>query len=324
MAINTHTFWEKASYTWSEDSVRLFPTASDTARELFFYCQELGYFKTEPPYFTERENLNSFLLVYTISGEGALDYEGAQYRLKAGDAFWINCNKHHHYKTVSREPWEFLWIHFNGAQAYGYYQTFASQGYRILHTLPENVKTDSETESNTNIEAALKAESQTDSGRESKIEELMRAILELHQENKSSTELLTSSYLTAILTEFLMVDVNISTATTQIPELLQNVRHFLDVHFREELHFDRIAEEFSISKYHLSREFRKYIGMTMQEYVIHLRLAHAKELLLYSKLSVSEIAYESGMNYPSYFIRIFKDREGCTPEQYRKEWRSNS
>lgn len=295
MATNTHAFWEKASYTWSEDSVRLFPTASDTARELFFYCQELGYFKTEPPYFTERENLNSFLLVYTISGEGLLDYEGEEYHLRTGDAFWINCNKHHHYKTVSREPWEFLWIHFNGAQALGYYQTFARQGYHILHTADD-----------------------------SKIEELMRAILNLHQENKSSTELLTSSYLTAILTEFLMEDVNISAATPQIPELLQKVRHFLDVHFREELHFDKVAEEFLISKYHLSREFRKYIGMTMQEYVIHLRLAYAKELLLYSKLSVAEIAYEAGMNYPSYFIRIFKNREGCTPEQYRREWRSNS
>lgn len=318
MATNTHTFWEKASYTWSEDSVRLFPTASDAARELFFYCQELGYFKTQSPYFTERENLNSFLLVYTISGEGVLDYENVSYQLKAGDAFWINCNKHHHYKTVSREPWEFLWIHFNGAQAYGYYQIFSAQGYRILHTLSEHIKTDAEAETNTNREKDLPR----DSGSVSKIKELMWAILELHQENKSSTELLTSSYLTAILTEFLMVDNNISTATMQIPELLQNVRHFLDVHFREELHFDRIAESFSISKYHLSREFRKYIGMTMQEYVIHLRLAHAKELLLYSQLSVSEIAYESGMNYPSYFIRIFKDREGCTPEQYRKEWRS--
>lgn len=299
MATNKHNFWEKASYAWSEDSIRLFPTASDTARNLFFYCQELGHFKTEYPYFTERENLNSFLLVYTISGEGMLDYEGEKYRLKAGDAFWINCNKHHHYKTVSRAPWEFLWIHFNGTQALGYYQTFVRQGYHILHTMSDAEKSDS------------------------KIEELMYAILHLHQENKSATELLTSSYLTAILTEFLMEDISLASVTTQIPELIQNVRHYLDVHFREELHFDEVAEAFLISKYHLSREFRKYIGMTMQEYVIHLRLAYAKELLLYSKLSVAEIAYEAGMNYPSYFIRIFKDREGCTPEHYRREWKSN-
>ena len=118
------------------------------------------------------------------------------------------------------------------------------------------------------------------------------------------------------------MDESIASTVPQIPDVIQKVRHYLDIHFREELHFDEVAERFLISKYHLSREFRKYIGMTMQEYVIHLRLAYSKELLLYSKLSVAEIAYEAGMNYPSYFIRIFKAREGCTPEQYRKEWKS--
>ena len=88
-------YLERASYTWSEDSVRLFATPSMTARSLYFYMQEAGYFKTVWPYFTERASLNSFLVLYTLSGEGRLSYEGQEYEVTEGTCFFIHCMKHH-------------------------------------------------------------------------------------------------------------------------------------------------------------------------------------------------------------------------------------
>ena len=104
-------YLERASYTWSEDSIRLFATPSRTARGLFFYMQEAGYFKTVWPYFTERANLNSFLVVCTLSGEGRLQYEGREYALLEGSLFFI---------------------HLNGMNALGYYEKFVKNGFRIL------------------------------------------------------------------------------------------------------------------------------------------------------------------------------------------------
>ena len=56
------------------------------------------------------------------------------------------------------------------------------------------------------------------------------------------------------------------------------------------------------------------------EYLIRLRLTRAKELLRATDLPVSEIAYRVGMENTSYFISVFRAREGATPQQYRRRW----
>ena len=124
-------YLERASLTWSEDSIRLINTPTQLAKSSFFYMQEAGYFKTMPPYFTERENLNSFLILYTISGQGVLQYQSKEYTLSAGQCFFIHCKNHHLYYALKGPQWEFLWLHFYGSSSLGYYQEFERNGFRI-------------------------------------------------------------------------------------------------------------------------------------------------------------------------------------------------
>ena len=56
----THEYMENLNFSWTDDSIRFINTATPKARQTFFYVQEAGDFSTFPPYFTERENLNSF------------------------------------------------------------------------------------------------------------------------------------------------------------------------------------------------------------------------------------------------------------------------
>ncbi|MEM6804325.1 MAG: helix-turn-helix transcriptional regulator [Bacteroidota bacterium] len=49
-----------------------------------------------------------------------------------------------------------------------------------------------------------------------------------------------------------------------------------------------------------------------------LRLKKAKELLLISDLSISEIAYETGHTDPSYFSKTFKSKYGLSPKEFRQ------
>ena len=71
----SNKYIENLNFSWSEDSIRFINTATPTARQVFFYVQEVGDFLTFSPYFTERANLNSFLIIYTLSGKGKLDYK---------------------------------------------------------------------------------------------------------------------------------------------------------------------------------------------------------------------------------------------------------
>ena len=84
----------------SDKSSWLTVTAAPSVRASFAYVQELGDFHCGPGYYTLRENLPSYLIKLTVSGEGTLRYDGATYQLKPGRLFWVDCRRHQHYFTA--------------------------------------------------------------------------------------------------------------------------------------------------------------------------------------------------------------------------------
>ena len=77
---------------------------------------------------------------------------------------------------------------------------------------------------------------------------------------------------------------------------------------------------FSISKYHLSREYTKYFGTSINEYRIQLRIELAKKMLTCSSMSINKISEMVGIDNVSHFINLFKKRVHVTPLTYRKRW----
>ncbi|MGN0243868.1 MAG: AraC family transcriptional regulator [Lachnospiraceae bacterium] len=286
-------YLERADYTWSADSIRFINTPTQSARQSFFYVQEVGYFKTSPPYFTERANLNSFLVFYTISGKGVLKYLGQTYELLPGTVVLIDCINHHYYECVSGQNWDFIWLHFNGATARGYYEEFMKSGFRVIKEMDLLF-----------------------------MEGTMRRILSLTQKKDLHSEIMVSSLILQVLTQLLIENSSENLGLGFMPSYIKDILKKIDKQFQEPLSLDDFAEEIGISKFHLSREFKRYIGVPLNEYLITIRLNHSKELLKYSALSVEEVAYNSGFHNVSHFINLFKKHAQATPLQYRKEWSS--
>ncbi len=92
---------------------------------------------------------------------------------------------------------------------------------------------------------------------------------------------------------------------------------------RDDISLEQVAARHFISKYHLSRIFRKITGYTFKDYLILHRLSLAKDLLIHTSRSVSEVCQLSGYGNVNHFIRIFKAHEGVTPYQYRKAQRQS-
>lgn len=90
--------------------------------------------------------------------------------------------------------------------------------------------------------------------------------------------------------------------------------------FTEELSLEYLANEAGISMYHLSREFKRYVGVPCSEYIMLKRINRAKELLRYTDASVEDIAYQCGFHYTSHFTSMFKKYEGNTPLKFRHSW----
>lgn len=288
----TAPYRERYSTGWSKDSIRLFYVASSFAKSSCFYVQECGYFQTNDTYFTERENLNSYLLVYTLSGSGKLFYQNKEFAVKKGDCFYINCMEAHHYYTPQNENWEILWIHFNGPAALGYYEKFAENGFRIMHMQDECLT-----------------------------ERSFRRVIALSQTRMISSELATSDVITSILTELTIQSLTNNTTYILIPESIRQVILDIEHNFKSDISLQSLAAKHNMSKFHLSKEFKKYTGSAVGEYIIANRIAYAKELLKYSDLPVGEITYRIGMNNTSHFINLFKAHEAVTPLAFRRQWK---
>ena len=125
---------QKSCNHWSEDSVWRMPYTTPQAKKMLYYIQEAGDFTAYSQYYTERENLNSFLIVYTLSGDGKLLYRKNEYPLRAGSVFFINCMDYQLYQNDSKYPWHFLWIHFNGCSSLAYFEEFMKGGTPVLYT----------------------------------------------------------------------------------------------------------------------------------------------------------------------------------------------
>ena len=77
------------------------------------------------------------------------------------------------------------------------------------------------------------------------------------------------------------------------------------------------AEHIHLSPHYLSDLLKKETGRTAKDHINDFVIEKAKNLLLATNDSVSEIAYNLGFNYPHYFTRVFKSKTGITPVEYR-------
>lgn len=77
------------------------------------------------------------------------------------------------------------------------------------------------------------------------------------------------------------------------------------------------AEELHLSANYFGDLIKKETGKSAQDYIQNKIIDVAKDKILVDHLTVNEIAYELGFKYPQHFSRLFKQRVGYTPNEYR-------
>lgn len=77
------------------------------------------------------------------------------------------------------------------------------------------------------------------------------------------------------------------------------------------------ADKIHLSTHYLSDLLKKETGRSAKDHINDFVIDKAKNLLLGTNESISEIAYNLGFNYPHYFTRLFKSKTGITPLEYR-------
>jgi two-component system response regulator YesN len=102
------------------------------------------------------------------------------------------------------------------------------------------------------------------------------------------------------------------------PSTIKEAATFIRSNIDQPLSLNAIADTLGVNPSHLSRTFRKALGMTLTDYINKLRIEEAKYMLDHSNDSVTEIASHVGYSDSNYFSKVFRKWEHVTPHDYRK------
>ena len=102
---------------------------------------------------------------------------------------------------------------------------------------------------------------------------------------------------------------------------IQKVQEYLNKHYMEEIRLHQMSDLAGMTPVAFSRFFKLRTGKSLSDYIIYLRLGFAARLLVDSTRSIAEICYECGFNNLSNFNRIFKKKKGCSPKEFRDNYR---
>ncbi|MFC5403272.1 AraC family transcriptional regulator [Cohnella soli] len=106
---------------------------------------------------------------------------------------------------------------------------------------------------------------------------------------------------------------------SNVSAIVSKAIHYLADHYNDpDLSANELADKLAITPSYFSKIFKEYTNATFPEYIAHMRLEKAKEMLLaHPNVEILEIGSKVGYNNASYFAAAFKKKYGITPSKYR-------
>lgn len=101
--------------------------------------------------------------------------------------------------------------------------------------------------------------------------------------------------------------------------LVEKLKRYMENHYQENISLKMLEDEFFFNASYISRIFKNKTGENYSDYLLKLRIHHAKRLLTTSHYSVRQISEMVGFGSSKYFSKVFKDMEGVQPIAYRNE-----
>ena len=273
-------------------SNRILATPSSYAKEHYLYVQEVGTLQSLEPHISRRQNLCSYLFFIVLKGSGYVSYEDARFHITTGDCVWLDCSKPYSHESSAKDPWSLMWVHFYGKEASYFYAEFLKHSFSFLFH-PQNIIS---------------------------FTDLLEQLYWIHSSKSSLMELNANRCITDLITLCFAENILENQEKSSIPEKLKQVHAYLDEHYAEKINLEDLSSRFYISKFHLSREYKKIYGTTIGNDLTSMRISHTKSMLRFTNASIESIALDCGFQDAGYFIKVFKKHENMTPLEYRKKW----
>lgn len=104
------------------------------------------------------------------------------------------------------------------------------------------------------------------------------------------------------------------------PDIAYRILQYLALHFTDPMSLADLSRALGVSESHLSHTFSRRFRTSFRTYINTLRLDRACTLLTGTDASITQILYDCGFESPRTFNRIFVERYGVTPSDYRRRY----
>ncbi len=262
-----------------------FHELSETTLLLHYYIAMCGHYYCESGYRIRGQQVDRIIVMYVEQGELNVEYQGKHEIAPSGSVILLDRNEPHHY-YVERYC-EFYWMNIGGCNSSA-----------LCSYLTQNCG------------AVFK------DGAGGRIGAIMRAILSQFKCNKTPVDSELSFQVHEILCR-LMPDA--AEPQNENNNAVERAVCFIRANLpNRHLSLAAIAKSVGLSTSYLIRLFQRELNCTPHEYVIQLRMEHAKYLLKTTSMPVKKIAEESGYSSSSSFVSAFTEKVGIPPQQYRE------
>lgn len=258
---------------------------------------QFGWEHCEPSHSFGPAMRNHFLFHYVISGTGTLIAENSKkesisYSIKSGQGFMIFPNQICTYIADAQQPWEYVWIEFDGLRAK---ETVELSGLCVNSPV---------------YKAKYKDVAQT-------MKDEMLYII--NHKDDSPFHLIGHLYL--------FIDSFVKSSTiTQISKsnnlrdfYIKEALSFIEQNFQNDITVEEIAACCGLNRSYFGKIFHEVLGKSPQEFLISYRMTKATELLKLTSLSIAEVGSAVGYSNQLHFSRAFKKIYGISPRQWRNE-----
>lgn len=126
------------------------------------------------------------------------------------------------------------------------------------------------------------------------------------------------NYLVILLSKVYILCRTDGKSSQEVNVLIKQIMQEVSDNIQEELTLAYIANKVHMAPKYLSRFFKQQTGQTFIEFVHEKRMAEACRLLEQTDMAVNDIMLCCGMKSPKFFYKLFKEKTGVTPGDYRK------
>ncbi|MDF2669927.1 MAG: AraC family transcriptional regulator [Paenibacillus sp.] len=265
-----------------------------------FSLQLIGHQKTEVAWTQQLRTIRHHSFWLIVKGKGTFKINGTLYPAEPGKLFFFVPDMLVERSADPEQPIEYYFVRFHYKETYEEKEQWISR---------------SATECSFPLQGMYATQNTP------QLIYLMEQLFALWQRRGHLTAMRRKILLHEFLLAFLQ-DLRAQRIAGDTTAAIEFTQEFMAQHYQEPLTLEQLAQLAGLSVSHYSRLFKKYIGYSPIDFLTHLRMDRAKELLVLSDYRLKSIAASVGYVDEFYFSRIFKKVIGFSPRDYAKKHRA--